>query len=469
MSFYMSIDMDRRNFLSRAGMGMGMLGLSQIFAGESSDPFKPRAPHFAAKAKRVIHIFANGGASQVDTFDPKPLLEKYDGKKIPVHFKTERQTGGAYASRFKFKKYGQSGIPISSLFSELGQHADELCVVRSMHTNVPNHEPSLMMMNCGDLNLPRPSMGSWLNYGLGSENSNLPGFIAMCPGGVPVKGRSNWRSAFLPGIYQGTHIDTKHTDIHKLIDNVRNSSLTYKAQKTQLGLLEKLNARHISKRPGDEKLDSRVKSFELAYKMQMEATDAFDISKEPQYIHDMYGKTTQSRQMLIARRLIERDVRFVQIYHGAGQPWDNHFGIDKGHSRLARESSQGIAALITDLKQRGLLDETLILWSGEFGRTPTVELPKSGVNKKADKPGRDHNNHGFSLWMAGGGVKKGTIYGSTDDFGFAAVENKMHVHDLHATMLHLLGLDHELLTYRYSGRDFRLTDVEGEVIHDIIA
>ena len=459
---------NRRNFLSQAGMGMGMLGLSQLLSGEQTDPFKPKAAHFKPKAKRVIHIFANGGASHVDTFDPKPMLEKYDGKKLPIHLKTERQTAGAYASRFKFKKYGQSGIPISELFSHLGEHADELCVVRSMYTNVPNHEPSLMMMNCGDLTLPRPSMGSWINYGLGTENANLPGFVSMCPGGVPVKGRSNWRSAFLPGIYQGTHIDTKHTDINKLIDYVRNKSISYNAQKTQLNLLEKLNARHMAKRPDDSKLDSRVKSFELAYKMQMEATDAFDITKEPQYIHDMYGDTLQSRQMLIARRLIERGVRFVQIYHGAGQPWDNHFNIDANLTKLAGDSSQAIAALIGDLKQRGLLDETLILWSGEFGRTPTVEVPKAGAGKKAPKPGRDHNSHGFSLWMAGGGVKKGTIYGSTDEFGFAAVENCMHVHDLHATILHLMGLDHELLTYRFSGRDFRLTDVEGLVVKDLI-
>ena len=466
----MSINVNRREFLNRAGMGMGMLGLAQLGAMEkkSYNPMLAKPSHIQARAKYVIHIMANGGPSQMDTFDPKPLLEKYDGKKLPIHLKTERQTAGAYASRFKFKKYGQSGIEISELFKELGPHADDLCVIRSMHTDVPNHEPSLMMMNCGDLTLPRPSMGSWINYGLGTENENLPGFIAMCPGGLPVKGSSNWRSAFLPGIYQGTHIDTKHTDINKLIENVRNKSITYGAQQKQLELLRKLNTLHGSSRPGDQQLNSRVQSFELAYKMQMEATDAFDITKEPQYIHDLYGSTAQSRQLLIARRLIERGTRFVLVYHGAGQPWDHHFAIDKNIKKNAGECSQGIAGLLTDLKQRGMLDETLIIWGGEFGRTPTVEVPKTGKDKKSG-PGRDHNSHGFSMWMAGGGVKGGTIYGATDEFGFAAVENKVHVHDLHATILKLMGLDHEELTYRYSGRDFRLTDVEGYVVDDIIA
>ncbi|MCM8532518.1 MAG: DUF1501 domain-containing protein [Lentisphaeraceae bacterium] len=461
---------NRRSFLNRAGMGMGMLGLSGLVDGaeKRDNPLKARSPHLKSKAKRVIHIFANGGASQMDTFDPKPLLKKYAGKKLPVHYKTERETGGAFPSPFEFKKYGQSGMEISELFSDLGQHADDLCVIRSMHTNVPNHEPSLMMLNCGDAILPRPSMGSWVNYGLGSENDNLPGFIAMCPGGVPIKGGANWRSAFLPGVFQGTHINTKHTNIDKLIENIRNPRLTRKAQRAQMDLLQEFNEAHLAKREGERELQSRIHNYELAYKMQMEATDAFDIEKEPEHIRKMYGDSFQNRQCLIARRLVERGVRFIQLYHGAGQPWDNHDEIEKGHRRLAGESSQGIAALITDLKQRGLLDETLIVWGGEFGRTPTVELPKPGSNA-GKQNGRDHNHLGFTMWMCGGGVKGGTVYGQTDEFGFKAVDKRVHIHDLHATILHLLGLDHEELTYRYSGRDFRLTDVEGYVVNDILA
>ncbi len=450
-------------------MGMGMLGLSLLTSQPlKANPFRPRSSHFAPKAKHVIHVFCNGGASQVDTFDPKPALKKYAGNKIPIHLKTERETGGAYPSPFSFKKYGQSGIPISEIFSDLGEHADDLCVIRSMHTNVPNHEPSLMMLNCGDVVLPRPSMGSWINYGLGSGNDNLPGFIAMCPGGVPVKGTANWRSSFLPGIYQGTHIDTKHEAVDKLIEDVRNKRMGSKAQRAQIDLLQSFNHMHLARRAREAELQTRIHNYELAYRMQMEATDAFDVSKEPAHIREAYGKSVQSRQFLIARRLVERGVRFVQLYHGAGQPWDSHDEIAKNHRRLAQESSRGLAALIGDLKQRGLLEETLILWGGEFGRTPTVELAKPGANQ-GKVNGRDHNNHGFTMFMCGGGAKGGTIYGATDDFGFAAVEDKVHVHDLQATILHLLGLDHEQLTYRYSGRDFRLTDVHGKVVEALLA
>ncbi len=460
---------NRRNFLSRTGMGMGMLGLSLLNSQDlKANPFRPRSSHFAPKAKHVIHVFCNGGASQVDTFDPKPALNKYAGRKIPIHLKTERETGGAYPSPFSFKKYGQSGLPISEIFSDLGEHADDLCVIRSMHTNVPNHEPSLMMLNCGDVVLPRPSMGSWINYGLGSGNDNLPGFIAMCPGGVPVKGTANWRSSFLPGIYQGTHIDTKHDAVDKLIENVRSKRMGSKAQRAQIDLLQSFNHMHLARRAHEAELQTRIHNYELAYRMQMEATDAFDASKEPAHVREAYGKSVQSRQFLIARRLVERGVRFVQLYHGAGQPWDSHDEIGKNHRRLAQESSRGLAALIGDLKQRGLLEETLILWGGEFGRTPTVELAKPGANQ-GKVNGRDHNNHGFTMFMCGGGAKGGTIYGATDDFGFAAVEDKVHVHDLQATILHLLGLDHEQLTYRYSGRDFRLTDVHGKVVDALLA
>ena len=290
----------------------------------------------------------------------------------------------------------------------------------------------------------------------------------MCPGGYPIQESQNWQSGFLPGSYQGTYIDTKHKEVEKLIENIRNSRLSNKQQRKQLDLVQRLNQRHLHKRQEDAQLEARVQSFELAYRMQMDATDAFDIKREPQHIRDLYGDGTQGRQMLIARRLIERGVRFVQLWHGPGQPWDNHDDIEKRHRSLAQQCDQAIGALLKDLKQRGLLDETLVMWGGEFGRTPTVELPKPGSNAGKIN-GRDHNHYGFSMWMAGAGVRGGHVHGATDEFGFQAVEKPVHVHDLHATILHQLGFNHEELTYRYAGRDFRLTDVHGKVVHDILA
>lgn len=430
----------------------------------------PGKPHFTGKAKRVIHIFCNGGPSQVDTFDPKPLLDKWHGKMLPTkNLATERKTGSAYRSPYKFKRYGKSGIPVSDIFSKTAQCVDDLCIIRSMHADVPNHEPSLMLMNCGDGRLIRPSMGSWVSYGLGTENQNLPGFIAMCPGGYPIKESQNWNSAFLPGVYQGTYIDSKNTkDLSKLIPNIRNKQLDHSSQRRQLDLLQAINRMHRNGKADDSRLDARIHSFELAYRMQMDATDAFNINKEPQYIRQLYGDTLHGREFLIARRLLERGVRFIQLWHGKDQPWDNHDDLEQNHRRLARDIDQPIAALLKDLKQRGMLEDTLVIWGGEFGRTPVVELPTPGSNK-GKVNGRDHNHHGFSMWLAGGGIKGGQVYGSTDEFGFRAVENPVHVHDLHATILYLLGFDHERLTYRYSGRDFRLTDVYGEIVHDLIA
>jgi hypothetical protein len=410
----------------------------------------------------------NGGPSHVDTFDPKPALAKWAGKPLARNLRTERRTGAAFPSPFTFARHGKSGLEISDLFPHLARCADELCVIRSMHADVPNHEPSLMLMNCGEARLPRPSMGSWVTYGLGSENQNLPGFIAMCPGGYPIQETQNWQSAFLPGVYQGTYIDTRHTDIDKLIENVRNTALPRDQQRRQLDLLRRLNERHQHKRSRDARLEARIQSFELAYRMQMEASDAFDVSREPARIRDLYGPGVHARQLLIARRLLEKGVRFVQLWHGQGQPWDNHDDLAVGHRRLARQCDQGIAALLTDLKQRDLLKDTLVIWGGEFGRTPTVELPTPGANAGKIN-GRDHNHWGFSMWLAGGGVRGGIAHGATDEFGFQAVENKVHVHDLHATILHLLGFDHEKLTYRHAGRDFRLTDVHGNVVREIIA
>ena len=321
----------------------------------------------------------------------------------------------------------------------------------------------MRLMNCGDERLSRPSMGAWVTYGLGTENQNLPGFIAMCPG-LPVADVSNWRAAFLPGVYQGTYIDTRRSKVEDLIENIQNSSVTPADQRRQLDLLTELNGLHLEPRAEDDALEARIASFELAYRMQMAATDAFDVEQEPQYVRDAYGPGVQARQLLIARRLIERGVRFVQLYHGDVQPWDSHDHIEENHRKLAQECDQAIAALLADLKQRGLFDETLVLCGGEFGRTPAVEM----VNGKPAM-GRDHNHWGFSVWLAGGGVKGGIVHGATDEFGYKAVEKPVHVHDLHATILHLLGFDHTRLTYRYAGRDFRLTDVHGEVVRDILS
>jgi hypothetical protein len=458
----------RRELLRRSGMGVGMLGLAGLFTGETSaattdlNPLAPKEPHFPARAKRVVHLFMNGGPSHVDTFDPKPLLTRYHGKPLPnPNLRTERKTGAALGSPFKFKRYGRSGIEVSELFQQTAGCIDDICVIRSMHADVPNHEPSLMLMNCGDGRLPRPSVGSWVTYGLGSENQNLPGFVAMCPGGYPIVATQNWRSAFLPGAYQGTYVDTQHTNIRKLVENIRNESATPREQRRQLDLVRRLNEQHLQKRQRDAQLEARIQAFELAYRMQAEATDAFDSEREPQAVKDLYGPGTPARQLIVARRLLERGVRFVQVWSGAGQPWDNHDAIEAQHRKLAGEWDRPIAAFLKDLKQRGLLDETLVMWGGEFGRTPVAELPALS--------GRDHNHYGFSMWLAGGGVRGGYAHGATDDFGFAAVEDKVHVHDLHATILRLLGFDHERLTYRYAGRDFRLTDVHGRVVKELLA
>ena len=463
----------RRDLLGRCGMGMGALAFSNMVVSADQDhrhnPMAPRGSHFPGRAKRVIHLFMNGGPSHVDSFDPKPALQKFHGKKLPIPvLPTERKTGAAFGSPFKHRKWGQSGIEATELFPNICRSIDDLCIIRSMHADVPNHEPSLGLMNCGEARQIRPSMGSWVTYGLGTENQNLPGFVVMCPNGYPIQESQNWQSAFLPGACQGTHIDTRHVDVQKLIENVRNTRMAPELQRAQLDLLQALNRRHQAEREDDGRLNSRIHSFELAYRMQMEATDAFDVSREPRAIREMYGSGTQGRQMLIARRLVERGVRFVQVWTGKDQPWDSHDDIEASHGKLARQTDQPIGALLTDLKQRGMLDDTLVIWGGEFGRTPTVELPKAGSNK-GKVNGRDHNHHGFTMWLAGGGIRGGHVHGATDEFGFAAVKDRVHVHDLHATILHLLGFDHEKLTYRYGGRDFRLTDVYGNVVHDLLS
>ena len=458
----------RRQLLRRVGTGLGTLGLYGLLhdAGllAAANPLEPKVPHFPARAKHVIHIYLNGGPSQVDTFDPKPLLKKYEGQMLPAgNLTTERRTGAALPSPFQFRKHGQSGIEISELFPHTAAHADDLCIIRSMYANTPNHEQSMRLMNCGDERLSRPSLGAWLTYGLGTENANLPGFLVLCPG-LPVADVSNWRSAFLPGIYQGTHINTRSTKVEDLVENIKNPWVTRGEQRRQLDLLVELNRLHQEPRAEDAALEARIQSFELAFRMQTAATDAFDLTREPKEVLELYGEGVHARQLLTARRLVERGVRVVQCYHGDVQPWDSHDQLEKNHRKLASECDRALGALLTDLKRCGLFDETLVLCGGEFGRTPAVEL----VNGKPGL-GRDHNHWGFSVWLAGGGIKGGTVHGATDEFGYRAVEQRVHVHDLHATILHLMGFDHERLTYRYAGRDFRLTDVHGNVVREIVA
>lgn len=447
-------------------MGFGALSLaglipSALAATETRSnlsPLAPRKPPFPAKAKRVIHMFAQGAPSHIDTFDPKPGLGKFEGKPLPG------EDGFAFASPYKFNKCGKSGIEVSEVFPHVGEHVDDMAIIRSMYTDIPAHETSTVMMNTGSGRLVKPSLGSWVNYGLGTENQNLPGFVVLSSG-TPLAGSQNWRSAFLPGIFQGTFINAKHTEIEKLIENIRNHYTTPKEQREQLDLLAQLNEKHSKQLQQDAALEARIQSFELAYQMQMEATDAFDIKREPAQIRQMYrAETEQGRQMLIARRLLEKGVRFVQVWQSG---WDHHQNLAVSLRKKAGEWDQPIAAFLSDLKARGMFDETLVIWGGEFGRTPTRQLPNATSNFEV--PGRNHNHRGFSTWLAGGGVKGGTVYGATDEFGAAAVENKVHVHDLHATILALLGFDHEKLTYRYNGRDFRLTDVYGNVVKDLIA
>ena len=457
--------MTRRDILRTMGAGFGMTGLAgTLSAAKETNPLAPKNPHFAAKAKHVVFLFLNGGPSQVDTFDPKPLLQKYSGQPMPSgNLKTERKTGSLLGSPFKFHRCGKSGIEVSEIFPKLGECIDDVCVIRSMYTDIPNHEPSLFMMNCGTRVPGRPSMGSWLTYGLGSENQNLPGFIVLCPG-FPIVGPQLWTSAFLPAIHQGTYIPNNEKTPDKLVHYIRNTEIAPPAQRRQLDLLAKLNVLEMQRESMDPILEANIQTSEIAFRMQAEAPDVFDITKEPEAVRARYGDHDFGRGCLMARRLIERGVRMVQVYFGNAQPWDNHDDI-LIHQELANKADGPIAALLQDLKASGLLNETLVIIGGEFGRTPVVEV--SGLIKYQN--GRDHNSWGFSTLVAGGCVKGGTTYGATDDFGFKAVDKPVHIHDLHATALHVLGLDHTKLTYRYSGRDFRLTDVAGNVIHDIMA
>ncbi len=477
----------RRQVLKRAGSGIGALGLLSLLQQEgvlestqaapaiqANNPLAPKPANLPAKAKSVIWLFINGGPSHVDTWDYKPELEKRDGVALEgFDNKTgffQNAVGPLMKSPFKFKQHGESGKWVSEIFPHLSQHVDKMAFIHSGHTESNNHSPALFMMNCGVPKMGHPCVGSWVTYGLGSESNDLPAFVVMSDPlgrGLP-KGQSlNWGAGFLPSVFQGTYL----RPTGQPIDNLQPPSvLTEKGrQRSQLDLLKSLNRKHLEQNQGDQELAARIESFELAYRMQSAAPEALDISQEPKHLQEQYGIGNKknehfAKQCLIARRMVERGTRFVQIYSGGMEnqrSWDGHQDIKNNHSGFADETDQPIAALLADLESRGLLDETLVVWGGEFGRLP--------IAQKGAKPGRDHNPHAFTTWLAGGGVKAGTTYGATDEIGFKAAEDKMHVNDLHATILRLLGMDHEKLTYLYSGRRFRLTDVGGHVIDKIIA
>ena len=464
--------MSRRAMLQRSAGGFGFLALQALLAQEQAkaavaNPLAAKQPNFPAKAKRIVFLFMKGGPSSVDTFDPKPLLQRDDGKPYPfvqprIQFAA---TGKLLRSPWKFQQYGQSGLPVSELFPNVAQCVDELCVLRSVHGTNPAHGGALLKLHTGSDTQVRPSMGSWVIYGLGTENDNLPGFITICPtlahGGV-----NNWGAAFLPAYCQGTPIGNAAVPAEQaMVKHIRNTRISPALQRQQLDFLAKVNHEHLDLAGPDQAMEGRINSFELAFRMQSTMPEAQDVTHETEATRKLYGMDNPvtanfGRQCLMARRFLERGVRFVQVTHSDSEvQWDQHSNLYKGHAKNASEVDKPIAGFLKDLKARGLLDDTLVLWGGEFGRTPTAQ----------GKDGRDHNPNGFTMWMAGGGVKKGFAYGATDDYGYFAQEDKMHVNDLHATILHLLGINHEKLTYRYAGRDFRLTDLAGVVAKDIIA
>ncbi|WP_031498871.1 DUF1501 domain-containing protein [Bryobacter aggregatus] len=463
--------MTRRELLQTTGTGFGMVGLSHLLQA---------APHHTPKAKQVIFLFLNGGPSQVDTFDPKPNLAKFHGQPMPGDYpKAKQERGTLMQSPFKFQRYGQSGLEVSDLFAKTAQHIDDICVLRSMHTDLPAHPQAILQMNSGRIIPGFPSWGSWITYGLGTENKNLPGFITLCAG-VPDVGAQLWSSAFLPSVNQGTYVPNDESDPEKMIQHLRARGGTTEEQRKRVELWEKLNKLQLTQSGPDAQLEGRIQSMEVAYRMQSEALDAFDVAKEPLAIRERYGieATPDTSEMkiksatrdgdfargcLVARRLIERGVRAVQVYFGNDKPWDSHHDI-LVHRRLAHQADQPIAALLSDLKSSGLLKETLVIIGGEFGRRPWTEV----AGRINVQNGRNHNNEGFTTLLIGGGVKGGMAYGATDDFGYQAIDKKVHVHDLHATVLHLMGLEHTRLTYPYSGRQFRLTDVAGNVIQEIL-
>jgi hypothetical protein len=455
----MNEDLTRRAWIQSLCGGLGTVGLLGMLASEEARgaPINHYlGPHFPAKAKHVIFLFMTGGPSHLDMFDPKPALTKYQGQRPDaVNLRTERRTGGLMPSPFEFKKYGQNGIEVSELLPHIGSTIDDICVIRSMYTFNPTHGPARNLIHSGTILATRPTLGAWVTYGLGTENENLPGFVVLAP---RPGGGELWHSGFLPAEYQGVAFDDSVAEPEKMIKYLRNAALDPEAQRQQLDAVQALNRKYLSSFGEDRFLEGRIKAMEAAYRMQFEATDVFDVRKEPEGIRAEYGETPFANGCLLARRLVENGVRYVHVFFGEGQVWDDHKEISKNLRARCPDMDQAAAALIRDLKRRGLLDETLVVWGGEFGRTP--------VSESGD--GRDHDPYGYTMWMAGGGVKGGLAYGSTDEFGFKAVENRVSIHDLHATILHQLGMDHKALTYRYAGRDFRLTDVFGEVIKDLL-
>jgi hypothetical protein len=461
--------LNRRQMLDRMCAGFGVVGLAGLL-GPRAFASIPEKARIRSRAKRAIFLFLNGGPSHVDTFDPKPALLKYEGEQPSGKLYKKSSGTGFMPSPFKFKKHGQSGIDVSETLPNLASIIDDCCVIRSMHTDVPNHEPALIQMHTGNVQPIRPSMGSWLMYGLGTENENLPGYVVLRPSSKIVVGPALWSSGFLPAEFQAMSVLTSDMQVDKLLANIRNPKLGHAQQREQLDLLDAINQHHLRERPGSNELEAEIKTMETAFQMQREAMEVFDISKEPEHVRKMYGETTFAKSCLLARRLVESGVRFVTVYYTTNnnQPWDTHTNHNAEHEKLCADGDVAAAALISDLKSRGLLDDTLVMVGGEFGRTPYAENRKE--DKEKGKPaGRDHHHTAFSMLLAGGGLKRGCVYGSSDEFGMHAAENPVHVHDLHATILHLMGLDHEKLTYRYAGRDFRLTDVHGNVVHDIIA
>jgi hypothetical protein len=456
--------MNRREWLQTLGAGFGLAGLHGTLQGAAVHPMAPKPPHFPGKAKRVIFLFLNGGMSQVDTFDPKPALIQNNGSPMPgPKIRTDRASGNLMRSPWEFRHCGKSGVEVSEIFPHVARNIDSFCVVRSMYGDTGNHGPSLQLMNCGHQLPGRPSMGAWITYGLGTENRNLPGFVVLCPG-YPVLGSSLWSNGYMPSLYQGVHIQNSAVEPEKLIHHLRNTELSSEEQRRQLTLLEQVNRKYLARTGADAQLEGAVRSMESAYRLQAEAMDVFDIRKEPEKIRERYDISDFGRGCLLALRMIEKGVRMVQVYYGNGQPWDNHDDI-RVHAKLAAKVDGPIAALIEDLKARGLFEETIVMIGSEFGRTPMIQ--NSGLEKLGC--GRDHNVPGFTYLLAGGGFKGGMTYGATDEFGFKAVENKVHVHDLHATVLHQLGFDHTKLTYRHAGRDFRLTDVHGNVVKALVS
>ncbi len=468
------ITISRRALLKRSAVGFGSLALAALLAEDSvgqtasHNPLAAKLPHFAARAKRIIFLLMSGGPSQVDTFDPKPLLTRDDGKPLPfakprVQFNT---TSNLLKSPWKFRQYGESGLWVSELFPHLAERADDLCMIHSMHGTNPAHGGAMMKLHTGSDNFIRPSIGSWVSYGLGTENSNLPAFVTICPT-LAFGGVNNWSSSFLPAAHSGTPLGNASVPADQArVKFIQNSKLPRDIQRLQLDRLNALNRAHLARAGSEASLEARIDSFELAFRMQSEIPTVEDLSGESAATLQLYGMDNPvtanfGRMCLMARRFAEAGVRFIQVTHNDNLvQWDQHSNLKAGHEKNAREVDLPIAGFLLDLKQRGLLEDTLVWWGSEFGRTPTAE---------GTTDGRDHNPEGFTMWLAGGGVKGGFRYGSTDDYGYFAAENKVHIHDLHATLLHAMGLDHERLTYRYAGRDFRLTDVEGNVVRELFA